>query len=65
MKYLTNPSEIEERLLELLILEEDHFFVGFHKKLHKACEKSWHDRHTKKHKFQTRVLVLLYDSQFL
>jgi hypothetical protein len=65
MKYLTNYGAIEERLSELMILEEDHCFVLFHQKLHKTCEKSWNDRHIKQKKFQTRDIVLLYDIKFL
>ena len=36
-----------ERLAHLLALEEDRFIAGFHQKVQKAREKSWHDRHVK------------------
>jgi hypothetical protein len=59
------PDTIEERLSQLLILEEDRFVAGFHQQVQKAREKAWHDRHIKKKKFQTGDLVLLYDNKFL
>ena len=54
-----------ERLAQLFTLEEDRFIAGFHQKVQKAREKSWHDRHVKKKIFQIGDLVLLYDSKFV
>jgi hypothetical protein len=65
MTDLTDSDAIEERLSQLLILEEDRFVAGFHQQVQKAREKAWHDRHIKQKKFQTGDLVLLYDSKFL
>jgi hypothetical protein len=65
MTDLTYFDTVEERPLHLLVLEEDRFIVGFHQKVQKALEKAWHDRHITQKKFQTRDLILLYDSKFL
>ena len=54
-----------ERLAQLLALEEDRFIAGFHQKVQKAREKAWHDRHVKNKIFQIGDLVLLYDSKFV
>jgi hypothetical protein len=62
---LTDLGTVEKRLSELMELEEDHFFTGFHQQVQKAHEKYWHDRHIKQKKFQTGDLVLLYDNKFL
>jgi hypothetical protein len=62
---LTEAGVVEKRLSYLMELEEDHFFAGFHQQVHKAHEKSWHDRHINKKKFQKGDLVLLYDNKFL
>ena len=42
---LNDTDIVEERLAQLLALEEDRFITGFHQKVQKAQEKSWHDRH--------------------
>jgi len=55
---------LEERLAQLMELEEDRFLVGFHQQVQKECEKTWHDRHIKLRTFKVNDLVLLYDSQF-
>jgi hypothetical protein len=62
---LSDSSAIEERLSQLLQLEEDRFVAGFHQQVQKAREKAWHDRHIKKKKFQVGDLVLLYDNKFM
>ena len=62
---MTDTDTVEERLAQLLALEEDKFIVGFHQKVQKAGEKAWHDRHIKNKIFQIRDLVLLYDSKFI
>ena len=38
---------MNERLVQLLALEEDRFIARFHQKVQKAREKAWHDRHIK------------------
>ena len=40
-----------ERLVQMLTLEEDRFITGFHQKVQKAREKAWHDRHVKNNIF--------------
>jgi len=62
---LTYFGAVEKRLSELVELEEDWFFAGFHKKFKKAHEKSWNDKKIKENKLQERDLVFLYDSKFL
>jgi transposase InsO family protein len=53
-----------ERLLNLLKLEEDRFVVGFHQQVQKNREKLWHDRHIKSKAIKSGDLVLMYDSKF-
>jgi hypothetical protein len=60
MKYLvpslkiaafTNMDDIgivQERLLQLVELEEEKFIAGFHQQVQKEREKAYHDRHIKK-----------------
>ena len=62
---MTDIDTVEERLAQLLALEEDRFIAGFHQKVQKARVKAWHDRHIKSKTLQIEDLVLLYDSKFL
>ena len=62
---MTDTNTVQERLAQLLALEEDRFITGFHQKVQKAREKAWHDRHIKSKTFQIGDLVLLYDSRFI
>jgi hypothetical protein len=62
---LSDSGAVEERLSQLLQLEEDRFVTGFHQQVQKAREKSWHDRHIKQKRFQVGDLVLLYDNKFM
>ena len=62
---MTDTVMMNERLAQLLALEEDRFIAGFHQKVQKAREKAWHDRHVKINIFQIGDLVLLYDSKFV
>ena len=55
---------VNERLLNIVGLEEDHFIAGFHRQVQKAKEKAWHDRHINHKTFKVGDLVLLYDSKF-
>ena len=59
---MTDTDTVEERLAQLLALEEDRFIIGFHQK---AREKYWHDRHIKSKNFQIGDLLLLYDSKLI
>ena len=49
--YMTHSNAVEERLSQLIQLEEDRFVAGFHQQVQKAREKAWHDRHIKKKQF--------------
>jgi hypothetical protein len=62
---LSDSGAVEERLSQLVQLEEDRFVAGFHQQVQKEREKAWHDRHIKQKKFQVGDLVLLYDSKFM
>jgi hypothetical protein len=62
---MADTDTMEERLAQLLNLNEDRFIAGFHQKVQKAREKAWHDRHIKNKIFQIGDLVLLYDSKFI
>jgi cell division septum initiation protein DivIVA len=58
-------KQVQERLAQLVQLEEDIFIVGFHQHVHKEREKAYHDRHIKKKSFKKGDLVLVYDSKFM
>jgi hypothetical protein len=60
---MTECGTIQERLNQLLAMEEDRILAGFHQQVQKARDKSWHDRHIKKKTFKEGDLVLLYDSK--
>jgi hypothetical protein len=56
---------IEERLAQLVHIEEDRFIAGFHQQVQKSREKAWHDHHIKPKKFQVNDMVLLYDNKYM
>jgi hypothetical protein len=56
---------VQERLAQLVELEEDSFIAGFHQQVQKEREKAYHDRNIKKKEFKKGNLVLLYDSKFI
>jgi transposase InsO family protein len=58
---MTERREIQERLNQLLTMEEDRILAGFHQQVQKVRDKSWHDRHIKKKTFTEGDLVLIYD----
>lgn len=62
---MTNVDAVEERLSQLIQLEENRFMEGFHQQVQKTREKTWHDKNIKKKQFQIDDLVLLYDSKFM
>ena len=62
---MAETDMVQERLAQLLVLEEDRFITGFHQKVQKAREKYWHDRHIKSKTLQIRDLLLVYESKFL
>lgn len=55
---MLDPDIMKERMLQLLVLEEERFKVGFHQQVQKAREKAWHNRHIKKKTFREGNLVL-------
>ena len=55
---------VNERLLQLIHLEEECFIVGFHQNVEKQRQKVWHDRHIKNKQFPVGGLVIMYDSKF-
>ena len=44
---MTDVDVVEERLLQLIHLEEERFIAGFHQNVGKQRKKAWHDRHIK------------------
>ena len=61
---MVDEETVNERLLNLVELEEDRFVAGFHQQAQKNREKSWHDRHIKSKAIKTAYLVLMYDKKF-
>lgn len=42
---IVDPDIMKERMSQLITLEEYKFIAGFHKKVQKEREKSWHENH--------------------
>ena len=61
---MADEETVNERLLNLVKLEEDQFFTGFHQQVRKDREKAWHDRQIKSKAIKIGDLVLLYDNKF-
>jgi hypothetical protein len=59
---MTERGAVQERLIQLLSMEEDRILVGFHQQVQKSRDEAWHDRHIKKKTFKEGDLVFLYDS---
>ena len=62
---MTDTGTIEERLAQLVQMEEDRFIVGFNQNVEKQWQKALHDYHITTKKFKVGGLVLMYDSKFL
>ena len=62
---MEKPDIMEERLVQLVALEEYHSIANFHQQVQKAQDKAWHDRHIHQKTFAGDELVLLYDSHFV
>jgi hypothetical protein len=62
---MTEINTLQERLYQLMELEEDIIKVGFHQEVEKSKDKVWHDRHIKNKNFKEGDLVLFYDSKYL
>jgi hypothetical protein len=56
---------VQERLSQLMLMEEDRILAGFHQEVQKARDKAWHDRNIKRKSFKEGDLVLVYDSKSL
>jgi hypothetical protein len=54
---------IQERLNQLMTMEEYWILARFHQQFQKARDKSWHDKHIKKKMFKEGDLVLMYDNK--
>jgi hypothetical protein len=63
--YMDDIGVVQERLAQLVELEEDRFIVGFHQQVQKEREKAYHNRHIKKKSFKQGDLVLVYDNKFM
>jgi hypothetical protein len=61
---MTERGTIQERLSQLMSMEEDRIIEGFHQEVQKERDKCWHDQHIKRKSFKEGDLVLLYDSKF-
>ena len=61
---MADEEIVNERLLNLVELEEDKFVAGFHQQVQKNWKKDWHDRHIKSKAIKVGDLVLMYDSKF-
>ena len=44
---MADCETMEERLVQLMELEEDRFLAWFHQQVQKERENAWHDRHIK------------------
>ena len=62
---MDDAEALEERIGQLIQLEEDRFIIGFHQRVLKDRQKAWHDRHIKKKQFAEGDLVLLYNNKFM
>jgi hypothetical protein len=62
---ITEQGVVQERISQLMLMEEDRILAGFHQEVHKERDKSWHDRHIKKKSFKEGDLVLMYNSKYL
>jgi hypothetical protein len=60
---MTERGVVQERLNQLLTMEEDQILAGFHQHVQKAIDKAWRNRHIKKKTFKEGDLVLMYDNK--
>jgi hypothetical protein len=59
--HMTERGTVQDRLNQLMIMEEDRILEGFHQQVQKARDKDWNDKHIKKKTFKEGDLVLMYD----
>jgi len=64
LKDMADNETLEERLMQIMELEEDRFLAGFQQQVQKECKKAWHDRHINLCTFNIHDLLLLYDNKF-
>jgi hypothetical protein len=62
---MDDTCDVQDRLVQLIELEEDRFSAGFHQHVQKERERAYHDRHIKRKAFKQGDLVLLYDNKFI
>jgi hypothetical protein len=62
---MTKNGATQERLAQLMELEEDIIMEGFHQEVHKEKDKAWHAKYIKKKKFKEGDLVLIGESKYL
>jgi transposase InsO family protein len=62
---MTERVAVQDRMNQLMIMEEDRILAWFHQEVQKERDKSWHDRHIKRKNFKEGNLVLMYDSKSL
>jgi hypothetical protein len=62
---MDDTGAVQERLAQLVELEEDRFITGFHQQVHKEQEKTYHDTHIKKKAFKQGDIVLVYEKKFM
>jgi hypothetical protein len=62
---MTERGAVQERINQLMIMEEDRILTGFHQEVQKARDKAWHDIHIKRKNFKEGDLVLVYDNKSL
>jgi hypothetical protein len=62
---MDDTINVQERLSQLVELEEDIFIVGFHQQVQKKRKKAYHDRQVKKKEFKQGDLVLVYGNKFI
>ena len=60
---MIDVDAIEERLLQLIHLEEERFIAGFHQNVEKQRQKVWNDKHIKNKQFLVRGRVVMYDNK--
>ncbi|KAH9305173.1 hypothetical protein KI387_009577 [Taxus chinensis] len=62
---LADEQALEERIDELMKLDERRSLARWSQTIEKAKQKAWHDHHIRNKKFEVGKMVLLYDSKFL
>ena len=65
LREMTDTDAVEERLAQLIQMEEERFIAGFHQNVEKQRQKAWHDSHIKTKQFKVDGLVLMYENKFL